>query len=104
MDEILAEYGLTDAREVKTPSISQDSLEPTSANDKLANVDQFRRVIGKLLYLMRGSRPDICFAVVRLSRYVAGPAKRHWTCLMHILKYLKGTRTYRVTYLRLEGI
>ena len=57
-----------------------------------------------MLYLMHSSRPDICFAVVRLSRYVAGPAERHWTCLIHILKYLKGTRTYGVTYSGLEGI
>jgi hypothetical protein len=104
LDEILAEYGLTDAREAKTPSASQEALEPTSVNDKLADSDQYRRVIGKVLFLMRGSRPDVCFTTVRLSRYVAKPAERHQEGAMRILRYLKGTRTHGVTYSGLERV
>jgi Reverse transcriptase (RNA-dependent DNA polymerase) len=101
-DEMIAEYGLADARETKTPSVSLETLEPTSATDKLANVDQYRRVIGKLLYLMRGSRPDICFTVSRLSRYVAKPAEKHWRGAMQVLKYVKGTRTFGISFSGLE--
>ena len=79
-----------------------DLLEPTSAKDKLASIDQYRRVIGKLLYLMRGSRPDICFAVSRLSRYVAKPAEKHWRGAMQVLKYVKGTRTFGISFSALE--
>jgi hypothetical protein len=104
LDEILAEYGLTDAREAKTPSASQEALEPTSVNDKLADSDQYRRVIGRVLFLMRGSRPDVCFTTVRLSRYVAKPAERHQEGAMRILRYLKGTRTHGVTYSGLERV
>jgi hypothetical protein len=76
-DEMITEYGLTDAREAKTPPVSLEMLEPTSETDRLANIDQYRKVISKLLYLIRGSRPDIYFAVSRLSRYVAKPAEKH---------------------------
>jgi hypothetical protein len=38
-DEIIAEYGLTDTCEAKTPPVSLEALEPTSEKDKLANID-----------------------------------------------------------------
>jgi hypothetical protein len=46
------EYGLIDTREARTLPVSLDLLEPMSINDKLASVDQYWRVIGKLLYLL----------------------------------------------------
>jgi hypothetical protein len=101
-DEIIAEYGLTDAREAKLPSVSLRALEPASENDKLADVDQYCRVIGKLMFLMRGSRPDICFMITRLSRYVAKPAEKHWRCTMQVLRYVKGTRESGISYSALE--
>jgi hypothetical protein len=50
------------------------------------------------MYLIRGSRPDICFVVSRLSRYVARPAEKHWKSAMQVLRYLKGTRNFGTTY------
>ena len=99
-DELVAEYGLTDARVASTPSGSPELLEPVSARDdeKLADADQYARLIGQLMYLMRGSRPDICFVVTRLSRYVARPAERHWKCGLQVLRYLKGTRELGTMY------
>ena len=97
-DELLMEYELTDARPANTPVGSPESLEPVAVNEELADVDRYQRVIGQLLYLMRGSRPDICFAVNRLSRYVAKPAVRHWKCVLQVLRYLKGTRNFGTTY------
>ena len=97
-DELIDEYGLTDARPTSTPVGSPESLEPVSVTDELADIDRYRRAIGQLLYLMRGSRPDICFAVSRLSRYVAKPAVRHWKCVLQVLRYLKGTHNFGTTY------
>jgi hypothetical protein len=97
-DELIAEYGLTDAREARTPPASLELLEPVSVKDKLADVDQYQRVIGKLLYLMRGSRPDICFSVTRLSRYVARPAEKHLRGARQALRYVKGTRKFGISF------
>lgn len=108
-DEIISEYGFTGARPASTPSGSSQHLEPTSASDQLFDVSRYQRVIGQLMYLMRGTRPDICFVVSRLSRYVARPAEKHWKCAMQVLRYLKGTCEYGTAYLghdigqKLEG-
>ena len=76
-DEVMSEYRLADARSASTPSGNSESLEPVSAKDKLADADRYQRVVGQLMYLIRGTRPDICFVVSRLSRYVAKPAEKH---------------------------
>lgn len=97
-DELVSEYKLTDCRPAATPCGSPVTLEPTSERDRLTDVDRYQRVIGQLMFLMRGTRPDICFVVVRLSRYLAKPAERHWKCAMQVLRYLKGTRKFGVGY------
>ena len=43
-------------------------------------------------------RPDICYAVNRLVAYTANLSLQHTTALKRILRYLSGTRTYRIVY------
>jgi len=40
---------------------------------------------------MHATRPDIVFAVIRLSQYTSRPREVHWLGLKRILRYLKGT-------------
>ena len=77
INEIITEYSLINAREAKTLSVSLETLEPISEKDKPANIAHYRKVIGKLLFLIYGLRPDICFTVSRLSKYVTKPAKKY---------------------------
>lgn len=44
------------------------------------------------------SRPDICFPVNLLSRYVENPGKPHWGAVKRVLRYLKGTINFGITY------
>ncbi|KAF7768406.1 hypothetical protein Agabi119p4_7649 [Agaricus bisporus var. burnettii] len=41
---------------------------------------------------MIGSRPDIAFAVGKLSQHMVTPNKEHYTAGMHLLWYLNGTK------------
>ena len=43
------------------------------------------------MYLMNCTRPDIAYAISRLSRYTHNPNHDHWNALHRLLKYLKGT-------------
>ena len=73
----MSEYRLADARSASTPSGNSELLEPVSAKDKLADADRYQRIVRQLMYLIRGIRPDICFVILRLSRYVAKPAEKY---------------------------
>ena len=40
---------------------------------------RYQMVIGSLLYLMLGTRPDIAFAVTKLAQFAARPSEEHFT-------------------------
>ncbi|KAK1613079.1 hypothetical protein QYE76_036752 [Lolium multiflorum] len=54
--------------------------------------------IGSLMYLASATRPDISFAVSKLSRFVSRPGDVHWHALERVLRYLKGTASYGIHY------
>jgi len=43
------------------------------------------------MFLMNFTRPDIAYAVGRLSHYTHNPSQEHWNALLRLLKYLRGT-------------
>jgi hypothetical protein len=64
--------------------------------NKNQDIDQmtdkpYSSLIGSLLYLSNSTRPDITFAVHRLSSYNSNPNEIHWKAAKRILKYLKKT-------------
>ena len=50
------------------------------------------------MYLACATRPDISFAVSKLSRFVANPGDDHWHALERVMRYLKGTMNYGIHY------
>ncbi|XP_074297253.1 secreted RxLR effector protein 161-like [Silene latifolia] len=59
---------------------------------------KYSQVIGCLMYAMTSTRPDIAYAVGRLSRYTSNPSSHHWSAVMRVLKYLKSTKDFALTY------
>jgi hypothetical protein len=59
------------------------------------------------MYLVIATRPDISFAVRKLSRFVSNPRDVHLQALERVMHYLKGTASYGIHYSRyprvLEG-
>jgi len=58
----------------------------------------FQTVIGSLLYLMLGTRPDIAFVVMHLLRHATNPSQDHLNKVLYICHYLIGTSTYSLVY------
>ncbi|KAK8963153.1 hypothetical protein KSP40_PGU007585 [Platanthera guangdongensis] len=59
----------------------------------------FRALVGSLIYLTI-TRPDIAYAVGRVSRYMAEPRQSHLVAAKHILKYVKSTSDMGLLYRR----
>ena len=59
----------------------------------------YRQLIGSLLYLTH-SRPDICYAVNDVSRYMQQPHDLHWKAAKRILQYIQGTGPMAFTMLQ----
>lgn len=58
----------------------------------------YREAVGSLLYIAICTRPDISYAVGVLSRFSSNPGMKHWTAVKHLMRYLKTTMDYKLTY------
>jgi hypothetical protein len=58
----------------------------------------YRSLVGALLYLAGAVRPDIAYAVNTFARYSSNPGRKHWDALLPLLKNLRRTASYGITY------
>ena len=58
----------------------------------------YQEVLGSIMYAQIGTQPDLLYAVSTLSKYVSDPGITHWQALMHVLRYIKATLHYKITY------
>ena len=97
---------MTDCKAMTTPMESNlKKLSDTSSKSVDATV--YGQMIGSLMYLMN-TRPDICFVVNTLSKFLIDPRHVHLIATKHILRYPKGTVDYGLKYdvnqkINLEG-
>ena len=98
LKQILKKYGMEDAKPVCTAMVTGCSL---SENDESVAVHQpiYRSMVGSLLYL-KGTRPDIMHAMGIVGRFQANPKETHLQAVKIIFKYLQGTQSYGLWYLR----
>ena len=89
--DILTWASMTSSKPVDTPvSPSKLALQP---NHPFSDPTRFRQIMGALQYLTF-TRPDICFAVIRVCQYMHASIDSHWAAVKRILRYLKGTTSY----------
>ena len=93
IDQILDEVGIQPGEKCKpTPAASTRILQRRK-EDPPAKFDfNYRKVIGKLNYLEKSSRPDISYAVHQCARFCEDPKEQHIEAVRHLARYLKGTR------------
>ncbi|GKB92753.1 zinc finger, CCHC-type containing protein [Tanacetum coccineum] len=105
IEKILKKFNREDCSPVSTPMDPVEKLKPNTGKP----VDQleYSRAIGCLMYAMTSTRPDIAYAVGRLSRFTSNPSRQHWKAITRVFKYLRGTKDYGLSYvgypLVLEG-
>jgi transposase InsO family protein len=101
--KVLERFGMSDCKSVVTPLESNvkltkaDCPAPTAVKDT-AFIRLYQSAVGAVMYAMMGTRPDIAFAVASLSQFSSNPGQSHWLSLKHVLRYLKGTMDYKLTY------
>ncbi|GKD84039.1 zinc finger, CCHC-type containing protein [Tanacetum coccineum] len=105
IEKILKKFNREICSSVSTP---MDPVEKLMQNTgKPVDQLEYSRAIGCLIYAMMSTRPDIAYAVGRLSRFTSNPSRHHWHVITRVFKYLKGTMSYGLSYvgypLVLEG-
>ena len=91
--QMLKQLGMEDCHTVKSTMDKNMKLEQPPpeyvADEKLKN--DFASIIGALNWVAGMSRPDISFAVHRLSRHLVQPINDHYTAAKRVMRYLAGT-------------
>lgn len=102
IDKIVHQFGQEESYPVSVPfdpglklrRPTPDSL-PLQEREKLAKLP-YRSLVGCLLYLAIGTRPDIAYAVQQLSQYLDSYSYAHWNAAIRVVRYLKGTRDLKL--------
>ena len=107
IDRIVDQFGQTDSHPVSTPMVPgliirrPDPTLPITGNiSSWMARTPYRSLVGSLMYLAVGTRPDIAFAVGRLATVFDCYRPEHWDAAVRVVRYLKGSRT---SYLELGG-
>jgi hypothetical protein len=102
VDNILNRFGFLDSKASPMPHDSRLKLH----KNKGQGINQLRysQIIGSLMYLAGATRPDISFAINKLSRFTFNLGSDHWCTLERVMRYLRGTSTYELYYTRYPAV
>jgi hypothetical protein len=105
LETIVERFGLEDCKPALTPMeeklklaprLGPDTGSPDTGNPEPGHdINEYRRAIGSLI-AAGPTRPDICYAVGVVSRFVSNPSETHWKAVIRIFRYLKGTLDLRL--------
>jgi hypothetical protein len=96
MVEILKRFDMLECKSMNTPMEEKLKLLVDTSLD-LIDSTLYRQIIGLLMYLTN-TRPDICFAVNTLIKFLVEPRRVHLVAAKHVMRYLKGTMDYGLSY------
>ncbi|CAH9139832.1 unnamed protein product [Cuscuta epithymum] len=93
IEKLLKKFNYFDVTPVRTPYDPSTSLKKNEGSS--ISQEEYAKILGSVMFLMNYTRPDIAYAVSRLSRYTHNPSYEHWNALHRLLKYLKGAVSWK---------
>ena len=87
--DLISRAGITDSKIVDTPIEYNNHLN-THDGESLPDATFYRQLVRSFVYLTV-TRPDISYTVQIVSQFMAALRSLHYTVVLRILQYLKGT-------------
>jgi len=86
--QVLEKFGMAECNPIVTPlEVGLQLVKADESDDALP----YHEAVGSLMYLMVETRPDLAFAIGKLSRFVSCYGKEHWAAIKRVLRYVKGS-------------
>ena len=101
LENKLIKYKLDSCKSRTTPC--EVSEYDSTSEDGDVDSRLYREMVGSLIYAMTCTRPDICWAVSRLSKKLSNPTKGDFCMLNHVYRYVLGTLNYSLTFSKSEN-
>ena len=100
---LLERYGMTNCIGVSTPIDGYEGIQPPQPTEERASQHEYQRLVGELMFLQVATRPDLAFAISKLSQFCNDPVVRHRNALFRVLKYLKNAPNLALLFVRNGG-
>ena len=94
LEKVVERFGMKNAKFAQTPLPAGYTPKENKLAVNATLRTEYQQVIGSLLYIMLGTRPDIAFAVTKMAQFAANPSKEHLDKAKYIVRYLASTPKY----------
>ncbi|XP_038882322.1 uncharacterized mitochondrial protein AtMg00810-like [Benincasa hispida] len=95
---ILSQFGMDDCNATKYPMEPKAQLHKDMEGAPI-DATEYRSIVGYLRYLLN-TIPDLSYVVGMASRYMERPTAMHHKVVKQILRYLRGTIHFGLTYVK----
>ena len=83
--KVIERFKLNNAKVARTPLPSGYNPAPNPKTTTPQLRSRYQSVIGSLLYIMLGTRPDIAFSVIKMSQFSSNPSEEHLQKALYIV-------------------
>ncbi|WKA00618.1 hypothetical protein VitviT2T_018956 [Vitis vinifera] len=109
INKVLERFRMKNCSPSVSPIVKGDrfNLDQCPKNDlereQMKNIP-YASAVGSLMYAQVCTRPNIAFAVGMLGRYQSNPGIDHWKAAKKVMRYLQGTKDYKLMYRRTSNL
>ena len=109
IEKVLNRFGMKDCSLGDTPIAEGDKFSLTWSPKNNLEIEEMQKIpyasaMGSLMYVQVCTRPDIAFIVGMLGRYMSNPRVDHWKAIKRVMRYLKRTKYFMLTYPRSDSL
>nr|XP_043611883.1 protein ENHANCED DISEASE RESISTANCE 2-like [Erigeron canadensis] len=109
IDRILERYKMQDCSPTIAPVVKGDvfgsfQTPSTEIEKEQMRVIPYASVVGSIMYAQVCTRPDIAYIAGMLGRYLSNPGLAHWKAAKKVLRYMQGTKDYKLTFRRSDDL
>ena len=92
--DVLRRYSMEEdtSRRTSSPIDSYEALRRGTLDDRRTDQKEYQQIIGSWMYLGILTRPDIIFALGRLSQYLTDPTTFHANALKKVSRYIRSSQ------------
>ncbi|KAG5458578.1 MAG: reverse transcriptase (RNA-dependent DNA polymerase)-domain-containing protein, partial [Olpidium bornovanus] len=83
-------------------SINQTAYLLATNNSARVDTKRYKELVGSLLFVAMGTRPDIAFIVGYIRRHQSDPRQADWDASLRVLQYLRITMDWALTFKNTE--
>ncbi|KAK1415826.1 hypothetical protein QVD17_31614 [Tagetes erecta] len=109
IERVLTRYNMQHCSPSVAPVVKGDvfgsfQCPKTEAEKEQMRLISYASAVGSLMYAQVCTRPDIAYIAGMLGRYQSNPGLDHWKAAKKVLRYLQGTKDYKLTYKRSDNL